>query len=118
MLDHAAIRSAFAAYFSEAVTLPEGALPARGRLTQARWSVNYVLCEVDGHTYLDFYATNRFTNDRHVRLHDDGRTEHLDAPLEGFSHDPQVPRDRERAERAYFDHNRRVYELLRSKGLL
>ncbi|HEY6724808.1 MAG TPA: hypothetical protein VI197_12295 [Polyangiaceae bacterium] len=118
MLAHAAIRQAFAAYFSGTVTLPQAPLAVRGQVTMARWSVNYLLSESDGRPCLDFYATNRFTNDRHVRIHEDGRLEHLDAPLELFIHDPKVPGDRERAERAYFEHNRRIYELLRSKGLL
>jgi len=118
MLDYAAIREAFAVSFAGAVTLPDGKLPARGHVEQARWSVNYVLCEVDGRTCLDFYASNRFTNDRHVRILDDGRIEFLDAPRDGFSYDPDVPGDRERAERECFDHNRRAYDLLRAKGLL
>lgn len=118
MLDEAAIRQAFVGYFSGTVTLPEGPLTARGQVSMARWSVNYVLHEVDGRPCLDFYATNRFTNDRHVRIFEDGQLEELDAPFEAFVHDPKVPGDRERAERAYFDHNRRVYELLRSKRLL
>jgi len=98
--------------------LPEGPLPARGQFLMARWSVSYVLGQLDGRHYLDFYATNRFSNDRHVRILEDGSVEWLEAPRDGFSYDPKVPGDLERAERAYFDHNRRVYALLRSKGLV
>lgn len=112
-----AIRAAFEAYFAGTVTLPEGPLPVQGQLSMARWSVNYVLSEVDGRQCLDFYASNRFTNDRHVRILEDGSVEWLEAPRDGFSYDPELPGDHERAEREYFEHNQRVYALLRSKGL-
>ena len=114
----AAIRAAFADYFSGAVTLPEGPLPARGQISMARWHVTYVFWEVDGRQCLDFYATNRFSSDQHARILESGTVELLEAPRDGFSHDPKVPGDRERAEREYFDHNRRVQALLRSKGFL
>ena len=101
----------FARYFSHwEIELPLEAViqRQRGKLFQAGWSVRW-LFGVDGRgEYLDFYAVHRMTNDRHLRIHENGEVMALEALLEPF-----VPVGREKE---YFAHNRRIGRMLRAKG--
>jgi len=113
-----AIKAAFDTYFAHwGITLPERALETRasGVLRAAGWHIRYRFGQEGGRDYLDFYATHRMTNDRHVRIDSDGQVTHLEAMLDFFSYDPNVPGDKERAEREYTAHNRRVARLIAEK---
>ncbi len=88
-------RSAFARYFSNwGIELPEDdvAQRKRGKLFEAGWSVRWIFGSDERGEYLDFYATHRMTNDRHLRLHENGEEEE------------------------YYAHNRRIGRMLRAKG--
>jgi hypothetical protein len=66
---------------------------------------------------MEFYATNRMTDDRHARIWADGYLERLDAIRGWLGYNPNVPGSKEAAEEQYMRHNRRVAEQLRSAGL-
>lgn len=105
------IRSRFARYFAHwGIELPERAVAERkrGELLQAGWSVRWLLGSDDKGEYLDFYARHRMTNDRHLRLHENGEVTGLEALW-----DPLVPVGKE-AE--YYARNRRVGRMLKAKG--
>lgn len=70
--------------------LPESLCP-RGAFDQGSWTVEYLLGQADGREYLDFYATNRFTNDRHVRIFDDGFLQFMESPVDFFGFKPEIP---------------------------
>ncbi len=112
------IEAAFAEIFANwDIQLPHDAVSQKqsGEIAQRGWWIRYVLRE----DYLDYYAEHRMTNPRHVRIHSDGRIEHLEAPMDGYV----VPGDadessRLRAEEEFYANNRRIYAKLREKGLV
>jgi hypothetical protein len=57
------------------------------------------------------------TDDRHVRIYDDGECMDLDAICSMYGYDPKIPGDQERAERENREYNQRVYKELQEKGL-
>jgi hypothetical protein len=67
------------------------------------------------HEYLDYYASRRVTNDRHVRIYADGRCENLPAirELRLCSKDPK---EDARLEAEYFTENQKVAKMLEEKG--
>jgi hypothetical protein len=116
------IAAIFAKQFSRwGITLPGegGIVQCQGVIHQQGWTI-YFRCGVDeaGDT-LDYYATHRMTNDRHVRIHEDGRVEMLDAILDAvvYSED-STPEQRRQIEEEYYAHNQRVAAELRAKGFL
>ena len=114
-----AVRKAFAEYFGKwSIELPRAAIATRLRcqVKKAGWTIQYLFGQERDREYLDFYATHRMTNDRHVRIWDDGQTEPLEGYQEMCVYDPRVPGDKERVEREYYEHNRRVSCILGEKG--
>ena len=105
------IRSRFARCFAHwGIELPERAVAERkrGELFQAGWSVRWLFGADEKGEYLDFYAVHRMTNDRHLRIHDNGDVTELEALL-----DPLVPVGEEEE---YYARNRRVGRMLKAKG--
>ena len=85
-----------------------------GKIVQRGWMIRYVF----GGDHLDHYAEHRMTNPRHVRIHSDVRIEPLEAPMDMYV----VPKDaderaRRRAKENFHAYNRRIYAILRAKGL-
>jgi hypothetical protein len=70
-----------------------------------------------GSPSLDFYATNRMTDDRHVRIWADGQVERLEVIREGYAYNPKVQGSKEASESEHLEHNRRIAEELRAAGL-
>lgn len=113
------IAAVFAAYFERwGITLPDEAVIAhsRGELRQAGWFIRYLWDTTDGELYLDLYATHRMTNDRHLRIHVDGRIEQLPAYQDMIIHNPTIPGDEERARQEYAAYNQSIRDALRAKG--
>ena len=82
------------------------------------WTRFYVGAE-DGREHLDYYATHRMTNDRHVRLYADGEAEALPAISEGYIIPQGATEEEERVLREkYFAHNQAVEQLLEEKGFV
>ena len=115
------ISEAFNSYFEEfdiRIGPEDVAVGSPRRIGGRGWVISYrVDPDHAGLPSLELYATNRMTNDRHVRIRSDGRMEVLEAIHESFAYDRKVPGAKEAAEQAYLAHNRAVAEDLRAKGL-
>jgi len=116
--DNAKIREAFAAYFKDFdIHLPLEISPEGGLIKQAGWNIRYAVGRDGGRTYLEFYAINRMTNDRHLRIHHDGSLENLATVSQGVTFNPDIPGDRDRAERERKASDERLLADLKRKGL-
>jgi hypothetical protein len=101
------------------IILPPEALETRqrGRLSASGWTIQYLFGQDEAGHYLDYYATHRMTNDRHVRIYENGQVVTLEAPLEfmvfpaGSSAEEQA-----RIREEYIAENRRIYAALAAKG--
>lgn len=119
MTELSKIRTAFNEYFEGQVALPDP-IPGKGAIDSldTGWTVRFVLChDEQGFPFLDFAADHRMTNPRHHRINHEGIVSFLEMFREHYSFDPNVPGDREKKQAEYFSFNRRVYEILREKGL-
>lgn len=110
----------FTQYFAPwSITLPAEALAERqaGCIQQAGWTIQYQWGSDERGEYLDFYATHRMTNDRHVRLRESGEVESLPSYQEHIIYPANASQEEiTRVERECYEHNRAVAELLRQKG--
>ena len=105
------VRSEFASYFKHwNIELPAEAVVRRerGQLFQSGWNVRWLFGRDEKGEYLDFYAAHRMTNDRHLRIHENGEATGLEALPDSF-----VPVGKEKE---YFARNRRIGRMLRAKG--
>ena len=113
------IESAFNARFAHwGITLPpeDIAQRRRGKIVKAGWAIWYLFGSDEKGEYLDYYASHRMTNDRHVRIWEDGQQRAMESYWQMLVYDADVPGDKERAEDEYREHNRRVSEVLKRKG--
>jgi hypothetical protein len=116
------IADAFNRYFANfniRVEAGEVRVGGRRKIRARGWHITFRVVPDDaGSPSLEFYATHRMTNDRHVRIWADGYLEHLDAihELVGYDH-PKVPGSEEAAKEEYIRHNQMVAEQLRAAGL-
>ena len=49
----------------------------RGKIVASGWAIWYLFGEDERGEYLDYYASDRMTDDRHVRVREDGSQEPL-----------------------------------------
>lgn len=87
----------------------------RGKIDKAGWAIWYLFGSDEKGEYLDYYASHRMTNDRHVRIYADGRSETLRAISE-YHLVSQDPKENDRLKAEYYAENRRVAEMLQAKG--
>jgi len=101
------------------IELPEQSLTNRspGFIAKAGWSIRYIFGSESCREYLEFYAMHHMTDDRHLKIYEDGECVELDAICSMYGFDPKIPGDQERAEREHREHNQRVYKGLQKKGL-
>ena len=99
------------------IRLPESAIDARarGRIVEKGWTIWYVWGSDGDGEHLDYYASHRMTNDRHVRLHSDGRRENLETVQEHYV-SPKDPAKAEQAKADFHARNRAVRRMLDEKG--
>lgn len=114
-----AIAAGFKKYFdTPGLELP-APIPARGELGAGGWSVTYVLThDAAGAACLDFFARNRLTNSRHVRIDAAGQASPLENYQDALIFEAGEPEDWGKAAARQADHNRKVTEILEAKGLL
>jgi hypothetical protein len=108
------IKKHFDEYFSNwKIELPEKDLADRlnGYIAKSGWLIQYCFGTENGMGYLDFYASHRMTNDRHLRIYENGETKELLAYLEFFFFD-----DNGTGKRKYEEHNKEVRKMLIEKG--
>ena len=98
------------------IELPKEAVEnqQRGKIVKSGWSIWYLFGRDEVGNYLDYYASHRMTNDRHVRLYADGSSKGLDSyrSMRVVSDDPEEDR---RLENEFWEHNERVSRELESK---
>ncbi len=114
------IEAAFAEDFSHwGITLPPEDVRERrrGKILAAGWVIWYLFGSDERGEYLDFYASHRMTDDRHVRLREDGETESLPAmrTMRPSSRDPQ---EDAKLEAEYRSEMRRTAGILEEKGFV
>lgn len=110
-----AIKQTFDETFARwGIVLPEEDVVrrARGSIGKAGWSINYRFGVEGGVEYVEYFASHRMTNDTLNRIYEDGREEVVGYCQEFFAADDPE------AERAYYAHNQRFYEEVKSRGLL
>ena len=99
------------------IKLPPDAVVQKqsGTIRKAGWNIRYAFAE----DYLDYYATHRMTNDRHVRIHADGSSESLESPRDFVVYPKDEAEEaRTKAEEEFYEYNQAVYAKLREKGFV
>ena len=87
----------------------------RGKIVESGWTIWYLFGRDEAGDYLDYCASHRMTNDRHVRLYADGSSKGLNSyrSIRRISNDPEEDRQ---LENEFWEHNERVSRELESKG--
>lgn len=99
------------------IQLPPDAVEQRerGKIVRAGWVIWYLFGSDEKGEYLDYYASHRMTDDRHVRIYADGQCEDLPA-IAGLRLRSEDPEEDARLEAEYCAENRTVARLLEEKG--
>ena len=99
------------------IELPKEAVEnrQRGKIVKSGWTIWYLFGRDEAGDYLDYYASHRMTNDRHVRLYDDGSSKGLDSYC-GMRKVSDDPEGNKRLENEFWEHNERVSRELEAKG--
>lgn len=87
----------------------------RGQIVKRGWTIKFLFGEDCNGKFLDYYAAHRMTNDRHVRIRQDGAQESLPA-LDGMRICYKDPERDARAEREWIEKTNRVWKMLEGKG--
>ncbi len=99
------------------IELPEDVVKnrQRGKIVKSGWTIWYLFGTDETGKYLDYYASHRMTNDRHVRLYANGSSKSLNSycSMRRVSDDPE---ENKRLENEFWEHNERVSRELESKG--
>jgi hypothetical protein len=114
------LATAFADYFANwSIKLPAGAeaAGARGLIHKAGWTIRYRFDTDASNPYLEFYATHRMTDDRHIKVSARGDIEHLEAIQGMILYDPKEPGSEDKARQRNRMHNNAVVAELEEKGL-
>ena len=88
-----------------------------GKICKRGWIIRYLFGSNQNGEYLDYYASHRMTNDRHVRIYANGESEQLPA-ISGSRASSQDPQKDKELEQEFYEKNRRVAEMLSQKGFL
>jgi len=108
------LKKEFEEYFSYwEIELPDKNLNERlnGYLKKSGWLIQYCFGIENGMEYLDFYASHRMTNDRHVRIYENGETEDLPSFWNYYVIDSDGQGKKE-----YEENNKKVAKMLMQKG--
>ncbi len=99
------------------ITLPPEDVEARrrGKIVEGGWAIWYLFGEDGRGGYLDYYASHRMTEDRRVRLREDGRAEPLPT-IRRLRIASQGPEEDAQLKAQYLEHNLRVGRMLKKKG--
>ncbi len=99
------------------IELPKEAVKnrQRGKIVKSGWTIWYLFGTDEAGDYLDYYASHRMTNDRHVRLYANGSSTGLNSycSIRRVSDDPEEDR---RLENEFWERNERVSRELEAKG--
>ncbi len=112
------IKSQFDSAFSPwEISLPAEALAirSRGKIVNSGWAIWYLFGSDDKGEYLDYYASHRMTDDRHVRIYASGKNLQLPT-VSSFRPVSDDPDEDARLQAEYLAENQRVAEMLEAKG--
>lgn len=87
----------------------------RGKIVEAGWAIWYLFGSDEKGEYLDYYASHRMTEDRHVRIYADGHVEYLPT-IAGMRLASEDPEEDARLLAEYRAQNQRVARMLEDKG--
>jgi hypothetical protein len=87
----------------------------RGKIVAHGWAIWYLFGRDADGEYLDYYAAHRMTNDRHRRIHADGRCSGLPT-LGGMRLCSPDPEEDARLKAEFTAANREIGAMLRAKG--
>jgi hypothetical protein len=114
------IDEVFADYFKTwEIRLPTEATQDHqpGEIRSHGWTIQFHFRTNERGDFLDFYASHRMTNDRHLRIYESGETERLPAYWGMIIYPADATeKQKEEAERHYQKHNAEVSEDLKRKG--
>lgn len=101
------------------IRLPDDALISRqvGRIVKGGWAIWYLSGADATGEYLDYYASHRMTDDRHIRIRTDGTREQLET-IRGMFVIPKdaSPEEIERLRQEHRARNRAIDQRLKEKG--
>ena len=86
-----------------------------GKIVEAGWSIWYLFGSNEKGEYLDYYASHRMTDDRHVRVHANGEEEDLPVLSEFYVSSDDPAEDKRRRDE-YYAENQRTEKILKEKG--
>jgi len=113
-----AMQDIFSKHFAHwQITLPEENVrkKERGYIQKAGWLIQFCFGKDEKGEYLDYYAAHRMTDDRHVRIYENGKEIDLPA-LMSFRRVSENPEEDQKLEEEYFRHNRETARMLIDKG--
>lgn len=87
----------------------------RGKIMEAGWAIWYLFGSDENGEYLDYYASHRMTEDRHVRIHADDHIEYLPT-IAGMRRASEDPEEDARLKAEYLVENQRIARMLEEKG--
>jgi hypothetical protein len=114
------IREVFAEHFQPwGVTLPLRAAETReaGAIHHRGWNIRFFFGSDDAGEYLEYYATHRMTNDRHIRIRENGDVAPLRAIPQFYVFDSETPGGEERARKEYLEETTAIKAELEEVGL-
>ncbi|MFN0020338.1 MAG: hypothetical protein ACKVP0_18930 [Pirellulaceae bacterium] len=100
------------------IRLPKNHVKASkaGRISKRGWSIQYLFSPEDcDQPYLDYYASHRMTNDRHVRVFADGKKEYLPV-LDDFRFCSDNPKEDAALQKEHQQRTQGVLKVLQEKG--
>ncbi|MEN4007007.1 MAG: hypothetical protein PQ964_06605 [Methanobacteriaceae archaeon] len=99
------------------ITLPEEDLNARrsGHINKEGWLIQYCFGKDKTGKYMDYYATNRWYGDSHVRIYADGTEKEFPVLLDFHLTSDDSVEDK-RLENEFYERNRKVAKMLIEKG--
>jgi hypothetical protein len=99
------------------ITLPLENIKNRtgGYISKDGWLIQYCFGKGETVEYLDYYAAHRMTDDTHIRIYSDGRTEDLPA-LQSIRKVGKDPEEDQKFKDEYEEYNKKVVETLARKG--
>ena len=103
------------------IVLPMEAVDKRqsGLIQDAGWTIHYLFGANERGEYLDYYATHRMTNDRHIRIYASGIVETLESPQDFMIFPDGITKEEEKEiDKKYTENNRRIYDELARKGFV
>lgn len=87
----------------------------RGKIIEAGWAVWYLFGSDEKSEYLDYYAAHRMTNDRHVRIYENGEECYLPAIQESWISSGSAE-EKKKQQEEYYAKNRAVARMVEEKG--